>query len=109
VKVGNYRAPDWQGLDNLLKELFTWFNKNKDSMHAIELCARMHYKFEKIHPFGDGNGRLGRLIIANILWKNRYPILIIDYKKRKAYYKALSKDEDYFLQYFIRTYIKNIK
>lgn len=109
VKVGDYRAPDWQDLDNLLKELFIWFNNNKDSMHTIELCARMHYKFEKIHPFGDGNGRLGRLIIANILWKNKYPILTIDYKKRKSYYKALSKDENYFLQYFIRTYIKNFK
>ena len=75
-------------------------------MHPIELAGRMHYRFEKIHPFGDGNGRIGRLLMNSILWKSGYPMLIIEYKKRKAYYKALEKDEGGFLQYFIRTYVK---
>ncbi len=106
VKVGNYRAPDWQDLKFLLKDFFTWLNKNKN-MHPIELSARAHYKFEKIHPFGDGNGRIGRLIIAHILWKDKYPILTINYKKRKSYYKALANEENKFLQYFIRRYLKD--
>lgn len=74
-------------------------------MHAVELAARMHYKFEKIHPFGDGNGRVGRLILVHILKKRRYPMLTIEYKKRKPYYNALSKTENDFLGYFIRAYI----
>ena len=106
VRVGDYRAPDWQDISKLIKEFFIWYNQNKKFMHPIELAARAHYKFEKIHPFGDGNGRIGRLIISRILKNWNYPILIIEYKKRKSYYHALSKDENDFLGWFIRSYIK---
>ena len=105
VRVGNYRAPDWQDISNLIKEFFSWYNKNKKVMHPVELAARAHYKFEKIHPFGDGNGRIGRLLIAYILRKNNYPLLIIEYKKRKSYYHALSKSENDFVNWFIRSYV----
>ena len=105
VRVGNYRAPDWQDIKKLMKEFFDWYNKNKKVMHPIELAARTHYKFEKIHPFGDGNGRIGRLIIVYILRKNNFPLLIIEYKKRKSYYHALSKSENDFLNWFIRSYV----
>ncbi|MBI2649769.1 Fic family protein [Candidatus Woesearchaeota archaeon] len=70
-----------------------------------ELAARAHYKFEKIHPFGDGNGRIGRLIIAYALRKGNYPLLIIEHKKRKSYYHALSKSENDFVNWFIRMYV----
>ena len=71
----------------------------------IPFAARVHYKFEKIHPFGDGNGRVGRLIIAYLLRKGNYPLLIIEYKKRKSYYHALSKSENDFLNWFFRSYV----
>ncbi len=106
VRVGNYTAPDWQDLTKLLGQFFQWHGKSRKIMNPVELAARAHYKFEKIHPFGDGNGRIGRLIIAYILRKNSYPMLIIEYKKRKPYYHALNKDENYFVSYFIRRYIK---
>ncbi len=105
VRVGDYRAPDWHDLPQLMREFFAFYEKNKNIMHAVELAARVHFKFEKIHPFGDGNGRVGRLIIAHILKKRGCPILIIEYKKRKSYYHALSKTENDFLGYFIRAYI----
>ena len=105
VRVGDYRAPDWQDINKLIKEFFEWYNKNKKIMPPVELAARAHYKFEKIHPFGDGNGRIGRLIIAYVLRKNNYPLLIIEYKKRKSYYHALSKSENDFLNWFIRSYV----
>ena len=105
VRVGDYRAPDWQDINNLMKEFFLWYNKNKKTINPVEFAARAHYKFEKIHPFGDGNGRIGRLIIAHSLRRNKYPLLIIEYKKRKAYYHALKKTENYFVNYFIRAYI----
>ena len=109
VRVGTYVAPDWQDLDVLLSDFFKWYISNKRIMHPVELAARAHYKFEKIHPFGDGNGRIGRLLIANILWRNNFPILVIDYKKRKSYYSALSKDELKFLPYFSRRYVSYFK
>ena len=105
VKVGNYIAPDWQEVNKLMKELIEWYNKSKKKLDPVELAARAHYKFEKIHPFGDGNGRVGRLIIAYILKNNKYPLLIIKFKKRKSYYRAISKTEYDFVNYFIRNYI----
>lgn len=105
VRVGPYLAPDWQELRELLKEFFAWYSMSLNNMHPIELAARAHYQFEKIHPFGDGNGRVGRLIIAHTLKNAGYPLLIIEYKKRKHYYHALQKSEHDFLLYFIRRYI----
>ncbi|MEK6801030.1 MAG: Fic family protein [Nanoarchaeota archaeon] len=103
VRVGPYLAPDWQEVKEKMNELID-FIKNNKKMNPVELSARAHYKFEKIHPFGDGNGRIGRLIINQILWHAGYPMIIIEYKKRKSYYKALQKDEDGFVSYFLRRY-----
>ncbi len=105
VRVGNYRAPDWQDIRKLMRDFFEWFDKNKKNMNSVELAARVHYKFEKIHPLGDGNGRIGRLIIAHVLRNNNYPLLIIEYKKRKSYNHALSKTENDFLNWFFRRYV----
>ena len=104
VRVGSHLAPDWQDVGNLMKNLVEFICKNK-KMNPVELAGRTHYQFEKIHPFGDGNGRIGRLLMNFILWHNGYPVLIIEYKKRKSYYKALQKDEEYFVSYFIRRYL----
>lgn len=105
VRVGSCRAPDWQDINILMNEFFEWYNKNKKDMHSVELAARAHYKFEKIHPFGDGNGRIGRLITSYILRNGDYPMLIIEHKKRKSYYHALSKSEYDFANWFFRRYL----
>jgi len=105
VRVGRHVPPDWQDIPKLMKGLFIFYRKNKN-MHPVELSARMHYQFEAIHPFGDGNGRIGRLLMNHILWHSKYPVLIIEKKRRMAYYKALEKGEDKFVQYFFRTYLR---
>ena len=104
VRVGPYLAPDWREVKKMMNEFIEFIYDNK-KINPVELSARAHYKFEKIHPFGDGNGRIGRLIINHILWHRGYPMIIIEYKKRRLYYKALQKDEDYFAKYFIRRYL----
>jgi len=103
VRIGNYIAPDWQDVKESMKNLINFINKR--NCNTVELAARTHYKFEKIHPFGDGNGRIGRLLINSILWHFGYPMIIIEYKKRKSYYKALRKEEDEFVKYFVRRYL----
>ena len=103
IRVGSYVAPDWQDVKELIKEFFAFINSSP--LNSVELSARAHYRFEKIHPFGDGNGRIGRLIMNHILWHSGYPMIIIEYKKRRAYYKALEKDEENFVKYFIRKYL----
>lgn len=105
VRVGGYLAPDWQEVKRLMNELIYFINSNEKKMNAVELAARAHYRFEKVHPFGDGNGRIGRLLMNQILWHKGCPMLIIEYKKRKSYYKALQKNEEHFVVYFIRRYL----
>lgn len=109
VRVGNYRAPDWQDVPKLMKQFIAYYNKQKKIMHPVELAAFLHYDFEKVHPFGDGNGRVGRLLINYILYKNQYPLIHIEMKKRSAYYRALEKGRIGFVQYFMRYYMRKYK
>ncbi len=103
VRVGPYLAPDWHKVKDLTAQLIDFINQS--DINSVELAARAHYIFEKIHPFGDGNGRIGRLLMNYVLWKNSYPMLVIEYKKRKSYYKALQQPEEGFAGYFIRRYL----
>jgi len=103
VRVGSYVAPDWQNIKEMMNEFISFLGKN--GTNSVEFAARAHYKFEKTHPFGDGNGRVGRLIINHILWHSGYPMIIIEYKKRRAYYRALEKGEEGFVKYFLRYYL----
>ena len=104
VRVGDYVAPDWQDVHKLMKSLFKFIAQSA-SMNPVERSARAHYQIEKIHPFCDGNGRIGRLLMNHMLWHAEYPMLIIEYKKRKSYYRAFKKDEDGFVQYFLKRYL----
>lgn len=95
-----------------LKEFITWFRKNEDTIHPIRLAALAHLKFVSIHPFTDGNGRVSRLLMNYILYKNKFPLLDIDYLKRKQYYNSLEKDqvngtEVNFVNYLTKKYLKD--
>jgi Fic family protein len=103
VRVGPYLAPDWHNIQKLITQLI--ITTNESDCNPVELAGRAHYIFEKIHPFGDGNGRIGRLLMNQILWQNGYPMLIIEYKNRKSYYKALQRPEEGFATYFLRRYL----
>lgn len=105
VRVGTYVAPDYQEVKSKMNQLFKFIRDNLDKINPVELASIVHYRFEKIHPFGDGNGRIGRLLMNHILWFAGYPILIIEYKNRNAYYGALEREEDGFNGYFIRRFL----
>ncbi|MFH1212079.1 MAG: Fic family protein, partial [Candidatus Woesearchaeota archaeon] len=60
-------------LEKELNEMMDWHQKNKKKFRPLVLAAIMHNQFEHIHPFQDGNGRVGRLLLNFILIKNRYP------------------------------------
>ena len=55
-------------------------------MHSIERIARFHLEFEGIHPFIDGNGRTGRLILNLELIRNGYPAINVKFADRRHYY-----------------------
>ncbi len=73
----------------LLNELINWYYKNKKKCPGMILAAVVHNQFENIHPFRDGNGRVGRILLNNILLKNNLPPLNIDFRNRAEYYAAL--------------------
>jgi len=75
----------------LLKEIARWYNKNKRKYPPIVLAAVVHNQFENIHPFQDGNGRVGRLLLNNILLKHNLPPVNIELKNRREYYNALQE------------------
>lgn len=101
-------------LDHLLRDLFDWYYENKKAIHPVHLAGLVHLKFVTIHPFGDGNGRISRLLMNYVLNKNGYPMLIIPYSQRKSYYTALErsqlkKDENVFILWFFKRYLKEYK
>lgn len=77
----------------LLLELVKWYDKNKNNYSPLVLAAVVHNQFENIHPFQDGNGRVGRLLLNNILLKHRMPPINIELKNRQQYYAALQAYE----------------
>ena len=58
-------------------------------MHPLQRAVIFHGRFEHIHPFEDGNGRIGRLLINVMLQQQGYPPLIIRKTQRRAYFHAL--------------------
>ena len=75
----------------LIQEMIEWYNKNPSELVPIELAAVLHYKFEEIHPFSDGNGRVGRLVLNVALLKNGYPMAVIRQLDRGKYLNAIDK------------------
>lgn len=73
--------------------LLKWYNENKKKLHPIVLATIFHHKFEKIHPFMDGNGRAGRMLLNYILLNNNYPPLIVHKKTRAEYLETLKKTD----------------
>jgi len=78
---------------SLLNELVDWYNKSKNKYPVLILASVVHNQFENIHPFRDGNGRVGRLLLNNILLKHKMPPVNIDFENRAKYYRSLQEYE----------------
>ncbi len=101
-------------LNDYLNDFIEWYNENKSNFKPLVLAAIIHNQFEHIHPFQDGNGRIGRLLLNFILLKNNYPPINILLEDRAEYYKTLqeySKNNDLkpTLMFLIKQYKKTLK
>lgn len=74
-----------------LKKLIDNYNKLKKELHPIELSAWVHWAFIKIHPFQDGNGRISRLLMNFVLYKNKYALIDIKTKEKQVYFNTLER------------------
>ena len=116
VRIGGskFMPPSPVEVYPMLTEFFKWYRMNKDKLHPIEFAALAHLRFVTVHPFGDGNGRITRLVMNFALNRKKYPMFDITYEGRNSYYNALErsqvkKDEKIFLQWFVKRYIKEYK
>jgi Fic family protein len=87
-------------------DLIAWLRRTeeKKEIHPVEIAAELHYNFVKIHPFDDGNGRIARLLMNYILFKNGYPPVIIKSVDKKSYLRALRRADAGDLS-LLKTYI----
>ena len=81
------------GVETEMKKLIDWYNNNKQKTHPIKLATIFHSRFEQIHPFEDGNGRTGRILINAILLEHNLPPLIIRKTMRTTYFSALEASD----------------
>ena len=76
-------------VEEQMKELIRWYGNNIKNLPLLKISALFHGKFERIHPFEDGNGRVGRFLSNIILLSHNYPPLIIRKTQRESYIKCL--------------------
>ena len=101
-------------LELALKDFIAWYNKNKTKFKPIVLAAIIHNQFEYIHPFQDGNGRVGRLLLNFILLKDKYPPINIYLEDRQEYYQCLQEYQTYqnlkpTVKFLIKQYKKTLR
>jgi len=96
VRVGRYAPPPPEDVSGLMFELLTWWNKDSTKLSPILSSAIIHYRFEAIHPFADGNGRTGRALALWELYRRGFDthhIFSVDefyWEDRPRYYAALN-------------------
>ena len=76
---------------NELEDMANWYRDNSDELKPLVLAALVHNQFEYIHPFEDGNGRVGRLLLNYVLLKHGYPPINILFEDRGRYYYCLQR------------------
>ncbi|MBR2135067.1 MAG: Fic family protein [Bacteroidales bacterium] len=79
----------------LMTDLVDWYNQVEASgeYDPVELAALFHYRYIRIHPFEDGNGRIARLLVNFILARNGYPMVVVRSRKKKEYLEALHQSD----------------
>lgn len=81
---------DFSAIPAEMAALIAWY-ASASGVHPIVRAAQLHARFEKIHPFADGNGRTGRLLLNLELMKAGYPPAVIRDEDRPAYYRSLDE------------------
>jgi len=93
IQVGianvDYQPPPAILVPDEMQNLIRWYRQNRKTLNPFELAILLHTKFEIIHPFVDGNGRVGRALMNFILERSGYPTLYLGREHRAAYLDAL--------------------
>lgn len=91
IQGSEHIPPEPQKIPNLM--MYYIYNYNHDEQNIFNKIARYHIEFERIHPFEDGNGRTGRLLINYELLKNNLPPVVITKEDRIKYFEFLKNTD----------------
>ncbi len=89
ITQSKHRPPKWKEVPELMKQVIQELNSKRKGAAAIESAVKVHHLVAWVHPFGDGNGRLARLLMNLRLMRAGFPPVIVEKKIRKSYYDAL--------------------
>lgn len=90
VAPGNELTTSWKKVPKAMKELMLWLKKvSKKNDYPPTLALRFYCRFEKIHPFLDGNGRVGRILLNAILHRFHYPPVIFFTENQQEHFTAI--------------------
>ena len=92
VRVGTHIAPAPEHIEMMMEALLLEYS-SRHTEHVIEKVAKFHLEFEHIHPFCDGNGRIGRVLMNYQLMQLGFPSIIIRDKEKLLYYKSFGEYE----------------
>lgn len=90
VRVGTYIAPAPEHVEKSIENILIDYSSDQ-TLYFIDKIAKFHLEFERIHPFIDGNGRIGRVILNFQLLQLGFPRLIIRNKEKTQYYEAFKE------------------
>lgn len=93
VRVGTHIAPAPEQVEKLIAAIITEYTSNM-SAYFLDKIAKFHLDFETVHPFCDGNGRIGRVLISYQLQRFGFPMIIIRDREKKEYYKSFGDYRD---------------
>lgn len=102
IRGANFTPPKPHEVNKEMGSLLRWYSINKKKLHPLITAAYFHSAFESIHPFVDGNGRTGRLLLNFILHKNNYPMVNIQNKRKLKYYECLEEARKGNLRNFVK-------
>lgn len=79
----------------LMTDLVDWYNmaEQSDEYNPVELAALFHYRYIRIHPFEDGNGRMARLLVNYILARHGWPMIVVRSRNKSKYIEALHQSD----------------
>lgn len=90
VRVGTHIAPAPEHIERMIEESLIGYSSDQQTYFSDKI-ALFHLDFETIHPFNDGNGRIGRVIINYQLYRLNFPGIIIRDKEKQLYYKSFDE------------------